>query len=147
MKQRHVIAQSVVGLILLLLLSNSAGAADLAVAKGQMLTSSAALKIFGPQIAGIAELSLVNGTYSYTFEPVCRSAKSRVGIACPVVPNGACDTDEECEDKTDEMCEDAGHGGVNEDSVTITMHADGGKTCSGDCQQNGAVAFVVCNPK
>jgi len=65
----------------------------------------------------------------------------------PVTPAGSCDSDEECEDKTDEMCEDAGHGGVTEDSVTITMHADGSKTCSGDCQSNGAVAFVTCNPQ
>jgi len=65
----------------------------------------------------------------------------------PGQPTGTCDSDEECEDKTDEMCGDAGHGGVDRDSVTITMHADGSKTCSGDCESNGAVAFVTCNPQ
>ena len=61
-------------------------------------------------------------------------------------PAGSCDSDEECEDATDSMCEDAGHGGVDGETVTITSHADGSKTCSGDCESNGAVAFVTCNP-
>ena len=63
----------------------------------------------------------------------------------PMRPGGSCDSNEECEERTDEMCEDAGHDGVNEDTVTITLHADGSKTCSGDCNSDGAVAFVTCS--
>ncbi len=59
-------------------------------------------------------------------------------------PDGACDSDEECEDETDEMCADAGHAGVDGETVTVTLHADGSSTCSGDCQQGGAVAFITC---
>ena len=59
-------------------------------------------------------------------------------------PFGACDSDEECEDETDQMCADAGHEGVDEETVTVTVHADGSSTCSGDCLQGGAVAFVSC---
>ncbi len=59
---------------------------------------------------------------------------------------GACDSDEECEQETGDMCESAGHGGVQDYSVSITTHEDGSKTCSGDCEENGAVAFVTCSP-
>ena len=59
---------------------------------------------------------------------------------------GTCDSDDECEKKTDEMCDQAGHDGVNVTTVQITVHADGSKTCSGDCNSNGAVAFVTCSP-
>ena len=59
-------------------------------------------------------------------------------------PFGACDSEEECEDETDEMCADAGHEGVDDETVTVTVHADGSQTCSGDCLQGGAVAFVTC---
>jgi hypothetical protein len=62
-------------------------------------------------------------------------------------PLGSCDSQGDCEAKTDEMCKNAGHDGVDKDTVTITVHADGSKTCSGDCSSNGAVAFVTCNPK
>jgi hypothetical protein len=65
----------------------------------------------------------------------------------PVEPVGSCDSTEECEERIDEMCEDAGHVGVNDQTVIITLHADGSKTCSGDCLANGAVAFVTCNPR
>jgi hypothetical protein len=61
-------------------------------------------------------------------------------------PYGTCDSQAECERKTDEMCDDAGHGGVNKPTVRVITHADGSKTCSGDCDANGAVAFVTCNP-
>lgn len=61
-------------------------------------------------------------------------------------PLGSCDSQEDCADKTEEMCKAAGHDGVDRDSVTITQHADGSKTCSGNCNSNGAVAFVTCNP-
>ena len=61
-------------------------------------------------------------------------------------PYGTCDSQSECERKTDEMCSDAGHTGVNKPTVRIVTHADGSKTCSGDCDANGAVAFVTCNP-
>ena len=64
----------------------------------------------------------------------------------PFEPEGSCDSEEECEDATDSMCEDAGHDGVDGDTVTITVHMDGSKTCSGDCESNGAVALVTCNP-
>lgn len=62
-------------------------------------------------------------------------------------PLGSCDSQGDCEAKTEEMCKNAGHDGVDKDSVRITVHADGSKTCSGDCSSNGAVAFVTCNPK
>jgi len=61
-------------------------------------------------------------------------------------PFGACDSQEECTEETDEMCENAGHEGVDEDTVTVTVHADGSQTCSGDCTHGGAVAFVNCSP-
>jgi hypothetical protein len=61
-------------------------------------------------------------------------------------PLGSCDSQKECERKTEEMCEDAGHGGVKKSTVTLITHADGSKTCSGNCNSNGAVAFVTCNP-
>ncbi len=62
-------------------------------------------------------------------------------------PHGSCDSQSECEKKMEEMCKDAGHTGVKKTSVTITIHVDGSKTCSGDCASNGAVAFVTCNPQ
>lgn len=68
-------------------------------------------------------------------------------FAHSVAPLGTCDSQKECEEKTDEMCKDAGHTGVRKVSVTITVHADGSKTCSGDCESNGAIAFVTCNPQ
>lgn len=61
-------------------------------------------------------------------------------------PKGTCDSRRECEQRTREMCEQAGHGGVNEATVTVTLHADGSQTCSADCTANGAVAMVTCNP-
>ena len=63
----------------------------------------------------------------------------------PFEPRGSCDSDEECEEATDSMCENAGHDGVDGETVTITVHIDGSKTCSGDCESNGAVALVTCN--
>lgn len=59
-------------------------------------------------------------------------------------PFGACDSQEECTDETDEMCADAGHDGVDAETVTVTVHADGSQTCSGDCSAGGAVAFITC---
>jgi len=64
----------------------------------------------------------------------------------PGRPRGSCDSQEDCEERTEEMCNEAGHNGVDEDSVAVTTHVDGSKTCSGDCNSNGAVAFVTCNP-
>jgi len=61
-------------------------------------------------------------------------------------PYGTCDSQSECERKTEEMCDDAGHVGVKKPTVRIVTHADGSKTCSGDCSANGAIAFVTCNP-
>jgi hypothetical protein len=62
-------------------------------------------------------------------------------------PFGSCDSQAECEKKTRELCEEAGHDGVKSATVSITTHSDGSKTCSGDCSANGAVAFVTCNPR
>ena len=61
------------------------------------------------------------------------------------LPFGACDSQQDCEDETEIMCADAGHEGVDEDSVTIVSHLDGSSTCSGDCLEGGAVAFVTCS--
>jgi hypothetical protein len=62
-------------------------------------------------------------------------------------PLGSCDSQQDCEQKTEQMCKDAGHDGVDEETVQVTTHVDGSKTCSGDCNSNGAVAFVTCNPQ
>lgn len=59
-------------------------------------------------------------------------------------PFGACDSQEECTNETDELCEGAGHGGVDEATVAVTTHADGSRTCSGDCSEGGAVALITC---
>ena len=61
------------------------------------------------------------------------------------LPFGACDSDEECEEETDQMCADAGHEGVDEETVAVVSHTDGSQTCSGDCLEGGAVAFVTCS--
>jgi hypothetical protein len=62
-------------------------------------------------------------------------------------PTGSCDSTEDCEKKINEMCRDAGHNGVDRDTVQVVTHIDGSKTCSGDCKSNGAIAFVTCNPQ
>jgi hypothetical protein len=62
-------------------------------------------------------------------------------------PLGSCDSTDDCEKKIDEMCRDAGHNGVDRDTVQVITHVDGSKTCSGDCTSNGAIAFVTCNPQ
>lgn len=59
-------------------------------------------------------------------------------------PLGSCDSTADCEKKTKEMCEQAGHGGVKKNSAAVKDHGDGSKTCSANCQDNGAVAFVTC---
>ncbi len=64
----------------------------------------------------------------------------------PVIPEGDCSSDQECTDAMEEACTDAGHGGVQTDTVKIVTHADGSQTCSGDCEDNGAIAFVICGP-
>jgi len=58
--------------------------------------------------------------------------------------SSACDSTSDCENRTGEMCSAAGHAGVVASTVQITMHQDGSKTCSGDCQSGDAVAFVTC---
>jgi len=66
-------------------------------------------------------------------------------IAPPsIYTNAACDSKQECEKKVDELCESAGHGGRKDSE--ITDHGNGESTCSGHCKDNGAVAFVTCNP-
>ena len=59
---------------------------------------------------------------------------------------GTCDSDKDCERKTDEMCKNAGHKGVKPSTAKVTIHLDGSKTCAGDCKANGAIAFVTCDP-
>lgn len=96
-----------------------------------------------PQLAGVAEKT--DDGYKITFTPLDAPAFSQAG---PVLPDGACDSTEECATATSKMCKDAGHGDIKEDSTTITEHiSGGGSTCSSDCKNNGAVAFVTCNPK
>jgi hypothetical protein len=65
-----------------------------------------------------------------------------VGIA----PLGSCDSQTDCEAKTEVMCKNAGHDGVDKATVEVTTHLDGSKTCSGTCKEGGAVAFVTCSP-
>jgi hypothetical protein len=57
---------------------------------------------------------------------------------------GTCDTDDECEERLDDLCEEAGHGGA--DGGTITDLEGGDKMCSAPCELNGAWAFVICKP-
>jgi hypothetical protein len=71
-------------------------------------------------------------------------ARLSTGRAEHKAPTGTCDTDGECKDKIEELCKRDGHGGVKSDTVKIVVHADGSKTCSGDCKDNGAIAFVTC---
>jgi hypothetical protein len=59
-------------------------------------------------------------------------------------PHGACDSQQECEQKTDDLCQDSGNGKVKPTSVKITTHSDGTKSCTGNCASNGAVAFITC---
>jgi hypothetical protein len=61
-------------------------------------------------------------------------------------PLGACDSQRECEQKTNDLCENSGNGKVKPTTVRITTHTDGSKSCSGDCSANGAAAFVNCHP-
>jgi len=61
-----------------------------------------------------------------------------------VLGSSACDSNAECQTRTDDMCDAAGHNGVISTTVEITVHADGTKTCSGDCQSGNAIAFVTC---
>ena len=63
----------------------------------------------------------------------------------PPETKGSCDSLTTCEEKVAEMCTKAGYGGVKKATVTVTVHADGSKTCSGDCSGSSAVAFVTCN--
>lgn len=56
---------------------------------------------------------------------------------------GACDSQQECEDEIDDLCEP--HDGVDASTVKITIFSDGSRNCSGDCNSNGAVAFVTCS--
>ena len=66
-------------------------------------------------------------------------------FAWPVLPvSGICDDTDDCFKKVDELCKEAGHGGAKKKTVEITQHADGGATCSADCERNGAVAFATC---
>ena len=59
-----------------------------------------------------------------------------------------CDEDdrEGCVEEMDDACSQAGNGSVRAVTVRIDRSADGNSlTCSGDCDLNGAVAFMVCD--
>lgn len=65
------------------------------------------------------------------------------GLVWPAPGNvalGATSSVEECSEETDDLCEQAGHGGSSGAELTDT--AQGGCTCSADCDQHDAVAFV-----
>lgn len=66
------------------------------------------------------------------------------GELIQVCPHGACDSLEECDEEMDQACTDSGNGGVDSETVELTTHDDGSITCSGDCLENGAVAFQTC---
>jgi hypothetical protein len=59
-------------------------------------------------------------------------------------PHGACDSQQECEQKADDLCQDSGNGKVKPTTVKIATHTDGTKSCTGNCSANGAVAFITC---
>jgi hypothetical protein len=61
-----------------------------------------------------------------------------------VLSSSACDSQAACERRTDEMCDAAGHGGVVSSTVHVAQNTDGTRTCSGNCQTAGAIAFVTC---
>ena len=86
-----------------------------------------------PMVGGMAWLD-EKGNIRSLFEPLV------------FISLGACDSEEECTDETDTMCEQAGHIGVDETTVEITEHVnDDGQTCSGDCADgSGAVAIIDC---
>jgi hypothetical protein len=74
-----------------------------------------------------------------------------------ITPHGFCDdrTLESCKQELEEACRNAGHCGVDRDSVTTTKHADYSETCAGDCTcQDGGVcgvggcpqSFQICGP-
>lgn len=56
---------------------------------------------------------------------------------------GATDSDRECRAKVEKLCKD--HGGASKMKLaSVTTHeGDGCRTCSGDCANNGAVAFIT----
>ena len=60
---------------------------------------------------------------------------------------GTCDSTDECAQKIGELCHEAGHGGVQADTVGISeKDANGCQTCYGDCDLHGAVGFAECCP-
>lgn len=64
-----------------------------------------------------------------------------------IVVRGACDSDEECHERADELCRAEGHGAAKELGAKITTdETTGSKTCSNECE-DGAVAFVICHPE
>ncbi len=85
-------------------------------------------------VAGVAEK--YKGDWTFIAAPL-----SIWTFQAPIRTDGATDSQQECEDATDELCEDAGHGGSSGSELTAT--AQGGCTCSADCDENGAVAFVI----
>lgn len=60
-------------------------------------------------------------------------------------PAGACDSQEDCEDAMDAACTGSNNGGVDSETVMVATAADGSQVCSGDCNENDAIAFEICN--
>jgi hypothetical protein len=98
----------------------------------------------GQCLRGVIDYDEEKRTWSTVLERWERARLGK-GRAAPTLPTGTCDNKAECQAETNRMCKEAGHGGVDKDSVEITKHAnDNGSTCSGDCQKNGAIAFITC---
>ncbi len=77
-----------------------------------------------------------------------RAAANGFSIVWQEPPTGyafcaATDSVEECTAALDTACAEAGHGGVSGGSVTLAEGTDGCMTCSGDCTQHSAVAFIT----
>ena len=103
----------------------------------------AAQRYPGFELAGI-----ITSDGEWVFERMTPMRTKRSGRGWTVLPQGTCDTDEECAKKIDSMCQAAGHGKLKKGTATRTKHvADNDTTCSGDCENNGAVGFVTCKTK
>lgn len=69
---------------------------------------------------------------------------SRAGI-CRNLPADACSTDDECEQRVEELCDANGHGGRGVTPVhRSTDPVTGQRQCVGDCELHGAQAIVIC---
>ena len=91
---------------------------------------------FYPQVGGIGHWASGGVLVLEQFRPLIFKDWRRQWLR----PLGACDSDEECFEATDEACKQYGHEGADEESVEISADL-----CSADCLENGAVALVACN--